>query len=140
MKIAIGSDHGGYNIKENLKSWLSDNNYEFRDYGTGSIDPVDYPIYANFVCSALLSHEYNFGILICGSGQGMVIAANRNKWIRASLCISAEYAELSRKHNDANVLCMGGRTRMIDSYELIAKTFFETPYEGGRHDRRIKML
>lgn len=140
MKIAIASDHGGYETKEHIKTWLSDNNYEFRDYGTDSKDACDYPIYAKYVCSALLSHEYEFGILICGSGHGMAITANRNKWIRAALCRTVEDAELARKHNNANVMCLGGRIRGIDSYELIVKTFFETSYEGGRHEKRLRMI
>ncbi len=140
MNIVIGSDHGGFELKEYLKEYLKSEGFSLCDMGADSIESVDYPDYAKKVCEFVLSKEAEFGILVCGSGIGMSMAANRFEGIRAALVSEPLSAELSRRHNDSNVLCLGGR--IIGKYMAvkILEAFLHTSFEGGRHEIRIKKL
>lgn len=140
MKIGIASDHGGYDLKEALKDYLADKGYQFEDYGTYSTESVDYPDYAHLVARAIQQGKLSRGILICGSGIGISMAANRFIGIRAALCSEPLSAELSRRHNDANVLCLGGRLIGREMAYKIADTWLSTEFEGGRHQGRIDKL
>ena len=137
--LAIGCDHGGYELKETIKNYLTDNNYEFIDFGCDG-ESVNYPDYADKVCRAIQSGQCYRGILVCGTGIGMSMAANKHKGIRAACCSDTFSARMTRSHNDANVLCLGGRVvgfgLAIDMVEL----FLNTEFEGGRHQVRIDML
>jgi ribose 5-phosphate isomerase B len=138
--IAIGSDHGGYALKSLLKSELVDEGYEVLDLGSEGEEAVDYPDYANALAAAILEGRASRGVLVCGSGIGMTIAANRHPGIRAALCHDAETARLSRRHNDANVLALGGRLIGQETAKEILQIFLTTPFEGGRHRRRLEKL
>ena len=138
--IAIGSDHGGYLLKEELKKHLEEKGIEFKDFGTDSAASCDYPVYAEKVCRAIQSGECEKGILICGTGIGMSMCANKCKGIRAALCGDHFSAEFTRKHNDANVLCMGARTIGPGVALQLADIFLTTEYEGGRHEKRVSMM
>ncbi len=138
MKIAIAADHGGFELKEALKQHYS--NLNFLDLGTYSADSVDYPDYAQKVVQAILSGQADLGILICGTGIGISIAANRYKGIRAALLYSTEVARLAKAHNNANILVFGGRTMAVDDVIKRIDTFLQTEYEGGRHQRRLDKL
>ncbi|MBN2801840.1 MAG: ribose 5-phosphate isomerase B [Deltaproteobacteria bacterium] len=138
-RIFIGSDHGGFELKETMKSLLKDENYSIEDLGTYSTDSVDYPKIAQNLCNKVLETG-DFGILICGTGLGMSMAANKIKGIRAALCSESYSSKMAREHNNANILCMGGRVTGPNLALEIAKTFIETPFEGGRHERRVQML
>ena len=140
MKIAIGNDHAGLEAKEEIKKLLQENNYDVIDYGTNSPESCDYPIFAEKVGNAVSKQEADLGILICGSGIGMSIVANKCKNIRASLCTSTWMAEVTRKHNDANVLCMGARVNTIDELKQMAMIWLKTEFEGGRHQRRVNLI
>jgi ribose 5-phosphate isomerase B len=140
LKIAVGSDHGGFTLKENLIKSLTALSIECIDFGTNSEDSVDYPLYAKKVAKAVLSGSVDKGILICGTGQGVCYTANRFKGIRAALAPSKEYARLAAAHNNANILCLGGRMQTPEEALEIVKTWLETKYEGGRHDHRLKMI
>lgn len=139
-KIAIASDHAGPDLKEKIKAELENLGFEALDFGTNSGDSVDYPDYAKKVAEAIIAGEADKGVIICGSGIGISIAANRYKEIRAALCHNEETAKLSRLHNDANVLALG--TRIVDDETALScvRTFFSTDFEGGRHQRRIDKL
>jgi ribose 5-phosphate isomerase B len=139
-KIAIGCDHAGYLYKAKLIDHLSSKGYEVINMGTDGPESVDYPLYAKKVSKAVASKEADFGILICGTGIGMSIAANKTKGIRASLCTDLVMAEFTRRHNDSNVLCMGARIIAYEMAEMIADKYLSTEYEGGRHQRRVDML
>jgi ribose 5-phosphate isomerase B len=140
FKIAIGSDHGGYALKELLKKALSSDALTFTDFGTHSEASVDYPFFAKQVAQAVLNGAADKGILICGTGLGVCYTANRFKGIRAALAPNKEYARLASAHNNANVLCLGGRFQTLDEALEIVKMWLETEYEGGRHDRRLAMM
>ncbi len=138
-KIAIGSDHAGFPLKEAVRKGLSDE-YEMIDYGTDSEQSIDYPDYGFKVAKAVAKGECEVGILVCGSGIGMSIVANKVEGIRAALCQTKEFAELSRRHNNANVLVMPGRF-IADSYAIeIARTWLNTGFEGDRHQKRIDKI
>lgn len=137
--IAIGNDHAGTDLKRRIIAKFRDE-FEFVDCGTDGEDSVDYPDYSKKVCDAVLSKTADFGILVCGTGIGMSIAANRNKGIRAGLCSHALMASLTRKHNNANVLCLGARMIGMDVAFDCVKTFLSTEFEGGRHLNRIQKL
>ncbi len=140
MIIAIGSDHRGYRLKEILKTFLSSKGYRVLDFGTHSEESFDYPDAAIPVGEAVASGKADFGILICMTGIGMSIAANKVKGVRAALVTALEFAELSRKHNNANVICLqGGYVDPEDAKNFVLK-FFTTDFEGGRHLRRIKKI
>ena len=138
--IAIGSDHAGYELKEKLKKYFEENNIKFADFGTFSSDSCDYPIMAEKVGKAVSNKESEKGILICGAGIGMSIAANKIKDVRAALCYEPELAVLARKHNNANVLCMGGRFTDFEKAKEIVKIFLNTDFEGERHQKRIDLI
>ncbi len=138
--IALGCDHGGLEIKNAIIEDLKSKGVEFIDLGTTTTDSVDYPIYAKAVCKEITEGRCELGILCCGTGIGMSIAANKVKGIRASVLSDEFSAEMTRRHNNANILCLGGR--VIDSEKAVklASIFLNTPYEGGRHDKRVAML
>lgn len=140
MKIAIGSDHAGYPLKEEVLAYLKERNYEVEDMGTYSHESVDYPIYAKKVAVAISEGNAERGIVICGTGIGITIAANRFKGVRAALCLYPEMAQLTRKHNDANVLGMGGRLVATDLALKIVDAFLNTDFEGGKHERRVNLI
>ncbi len=139
-KIIIGSDHGGYEFKEFIKSELGKKGIPFEDIGTHGPDSVDYPNFGAAVAKAVAGGEYERGILICGTGIGISIAANRFKGVRAALCCSEEMARLSREHNNANVLVLGGRTTPEETAAAILDTWLTTSFEGGRHERRVGLI
>ena len=140
MKVAIGSDHAGYELKEKVKNKLVNEGYEVVDLGTDSIESVDYPIFGKAVANKVASKECERGIAICGTGIGISIACNKVKGVRAALCDSEHLANMSREHNDANILCMGARIIDEDLAFRIVDTWFATDFLGGKHLRRIKML
>ena len=140
MKIAIGCDHAAFDEKNNLITYLENKNFLVKDFGCFSNDSVDYPDYARLVAKEIQINNYDFGILICGSGIGISIAANRHKGIRAALCTSEFHAEMSRKHNDANIIALGARITPIDEMFSIISKFLDTEFEGGRHQNRIEKI
>ncbi len=140
MKVAIGCDHAGYPLKVAVEDKLLKEGYEIIDLGTDSTEPVDYPGYGKAVGEAVARGLAERGIVICGSGIGISIAANKVKGVRCALCTSVEMAEISRRHNDANVLAMGARMIEQDLAFKIVDRWFETGFEGGKHLRRINML
>jgi len=137
MKIAIASDHGGFELKQRLKELLVKSGYELRDFGCHSKESVDYPAYAETLCKSIVDGDCERGILICGSGIGMSIAANRYRRIRAALCHDDYTARMCREHNDANVLCLGERVSGSGVAEEIVKRWLTTEFAGGRHQKRI---
>lgn len=139
-KIAIGSDHAGFPYKQPISDWLKEQGYEVVDYGTYSDAAVDYPDFAHPVASAVENGEFEKGILLCGSGQGVCITANKHQGVRAALVWDTELAEMSRKHNDANVICLP--VRFIEQEKAIesVKTFISTEFEGGRHQGRVAKI
>ena len=139
-KVAIGSDHAGYQLKTIISNYLNNKNFSILDKGTNSPDSVDYPDYAVAVAHSVSTKESDVGILICGSGVGVSIVANKIKNCRAALCLNTEMAELSRLHNDANILCLGERlTNEKDAIKIVEK-WIETEFEGGRHQRRVDKI
>lgn len=138
--IAIGSDHGGYALKEEIKGWLTKNGYSFKDFGCDSTESVDYPDYAKPVAEAVASGECEKGILICGTGIGISIAANKVKGIRAACCSDCFSVDQTRRHNDANILCMGGRVVGAGVALMMTEIFLTTEFEGGRHVRRLEKI
>ena len=139
--IAIGSDHGGFDLKEKLMEHLSERGLEYKDFGTYSSASCDYPVYAKAVANAVASGECDRGIIICGTGIGVSITANKVRGIRAALCGDCFSAEATRQHNDANVLCMGARVVGEGLALKIADTFLDTPFSNDeRHIRRISMI
>lgn len=141
MRIAIGSDHAGFELKETLIEALDIEGVAYTDVGTSSKDEsVDYPDYANKVCDLVNKGKADFGVLICGSGIGMSIAANRYPRIRAALANDGLTAELARQHNDANILCLGARTLGSDTAKRALHRFINTEFEGGRHQFRVEKL
>ncbi|MAP24570.1 MAG: ribose 5-phosphate isomerase B [Rickettsiales bacterium] len=137
-KIGIASDHAGFDMKSTLQNDLQ--NISWIDYGAYNADSTDYPLYAQKVAHAIQKNEINFGILICGTGIGMSIAANRYRGVRAALCSSRDFAIMSRKHNNANVLILPGKIISVDLALEIVKIFLNTEFEGGRHLRRISLI
>ena len=141
MKIAISSDHAGVELKEILKKELQNYAAEIIDLGVNDKDiSVDYPDYGNLLAETINSGDANFGVAICGSGIGINIALNRHKKIRAALCQSGLAASLARKHNNANVLCLGARLIGVETAIDCVRQFFATDYEGGRHEKRVEKL
>jgi ribose 5-phosphate isomerase B len=139
-KVALGADHAGFAIKESLKSWLIDQNYQVLDYGTHSPEPVDYPDYAALVGEAVAAGKVERGVLVCGTGIGMAIAANKVGGVRAAACSDLYTARMSREHNDANVLTLGGRLMGPEMALDILRMWLETPFAGDRHRRRIDKI
>jgi len=139
MKIAIGNDHRGYKLKLEIVEWLKNQGYQVEDAGTHGEESADYPDYAGKVARAVAKGEAERGILICGTGIGMSMAANKRKEIRGALCYKPEYAALTRMHNDANVLCLGEMNGDELNLEVL-KVFLATEFEGGRHQRRTDKI
>jgi ribose 5-phosphate isomerase B len=141
MDIIIGSDHAGFDLKEGIKRFLSKKgNYIVKDMGAFSDDPVDYPITAHQVAKNIAENKFSRGVLICGSGIGMSIVANRYRNVRAALCHDLYTVRLSRKHNDANILVLGGRVLGLDLALRMVDLFLSTDFEGGRHQRRLEEI
>ena len=140
MKITIGSDHGAVELKESVKKVLADMKIEFNDVGTFGTDSVDYPDIAEKVCAEVVSGKSERGIVLCGTGIGISIAANKIKGIRCALCNDVYSAKKSREHNNANVLAMGGRVLGVGLAEEIVRAWFTAEFEGGRHERRINKI
>ncbi len=140
MRIALACDHGGFRLKEVIKKYLESKGIEFIDYGTFNEDSVDYPDFALKAAKGIVNGEADRGIFICGTGIGISIAANKVPGIRAALCYNLFAAEMSRRHNDANVLALGGRVIGDELAKAIVDTWLKTPFEGGRHERRIKKI
>ncbi|MCL1808655.1 MAG: ribose 5-phosphate isomerase B [Clostridiales bacterium] len=140
MKIAVACDHGGFALKEGIKEYLISKGVEVVDLGTGSQEPVDYPIYGRACAEAVAAGKADRGIAFCGTGIGVSIAANKVKGIRCALCTDADMAEMAAKHNDANMLALGGRRTSVGKAIEIARTWLEAEFEGGRHKRRVDML
>ena len=140
MKIAIGCDHGAYELKEILRDHLKEQGIEVVDKGTYSKDSVHYPLYAKEVCKEVQAKTVDFGILLCSTGIGISIAANKHRGIRAALCSDVYGAKFTRLHNNANVLCMGALVTGTGLAKMIADTFLSTEFEGGRHQNRIDMI
>ena len=136
--IALGADHGGYELKEKLKQWMDENGIEYKDFGTYSTEPVDYPDIAKPVAEAVAAGKYEKGILCCGTGIGISIAANKVKGIRAACCSDYFSAKYTRLHNDANILCMGGRVVGAGLAIELADVFLKTRFEGGRHLKELQ--
>lgn len=135
LKIAIGADHAGFEYKEAISKWLDADNK--KDFGTYLPDSVDYPDFAHPVSSAVEKGEFDFGILVCGSANGVAITANKHQGVRAAICWNEELASLARRHNNANIVCIPARFISIEEAENIVKTFLETDFEGGRHATRV---
>jgi len=140
VKVAIGSDHGGFSLKEVILPLLEELGHDVLDVGCHDENSVDYPGFADLVCYKIQSTEAEMGILICGTGIGMSMAANKHNGIRAALCSEQYTACMSREHNDANVLCMGERVTGPGVAIEIVKTWLATPFGGGRHQRRIELF
>lgn len=140
MKIAIGSDHAGFDLKEKIKGLLTNKNIEVEDFGTFSTASVDYPDFAHPTSKAVEDNKADLGILLCGSGNGIAMTANKHQGIRAAICWNTELAELARQHNDANILVLPARFISEDLGLEIVKSFLNNEFEGGRHKRRVEKI
>jgi ribose 5-phosphate isomerase B len=140
QKIAIGSDHAGFELKEQMKAWLQQNSYTTRDFGAFSSESSDYPDYSHPLASAVEKGEYDLGILICGSGNGVAITANKHQGVRAAICWKEELAATAREHNNANVLCLPSRQISVELAFKITDRFLHSSFEGGRHARRVDKI
>ena len=139
-KIAIGCDHGGFEMKEQLVEHLRSGGYAVEDYGIYECKSVDYPVIAYKVATAVASGKQELGILVCGTGIGMSLAANKVKGIRAAACSELFSAKFTRLHNNSNILCLGGRVIGIETAKMMVDTFVTTEFEGGRHAKRVEMI
>jgi len=140
QKIAVGADHAGYLFKTAIVHWLNRNGYEVLDFGTNSEESTDYPDHIHPVAKAVESGEAKAGIILCGSGNGAAMTANKHQDIRAALCWNNELASLARQHNDANILAIPGRFVNEAVALSMVQTFLDTPFEGGRHQRRVAKI
>ncbi|MDA8229018.1 MAG: ribose 5-phosphate isomerase B [Desulfitobacterium hafniense] len=140
MKVALGADHGGYELKEEIRKHLEEQNIEVLDLGTNSPDSVDYPRYGFAVGEAIMKGRAELGIVVCGTGLGISIAANKVPGIRAAVCTETFSARMSREHNNANILALGGRVTGPGLALEIVDVFLNTPFSGGRHGRRIELI
>lgn len=140
MKISIGADHAGYEYKQKLIEKLKNEGHEVTDHGTDSPDSVDYPDFAHPVADDVSNKQVELGILICGSANGVAMAANKHANVRAAICWNEELAKLAREHNNANILCLPSRFIAYDLSEKITNNFLSTSFEGGRHERRVKKI
>lgn len=138
--IGIGGDHAGFNYKEAIKDFCLEHGYEVVDFGPNSEDSVDYPDYVHPLAQAVAKGEVDFGIAICGSGNGVCMTANKHKDIRAALVWNNELSALARAHNNANVLCLPARFISLEEAKTFVETFLKTPFEGGRHQRRVDKI
>lgn len=139
-KLAIACDHAGYNTKELLIKWLTDKGFTVKDYGTYSDESCDYPDYAHPMAEAVENKEYELGISLCGSGNGINMVANKHQGIRSALCWKPELAELARQHNDANICALPARFVSFDQAKEIVSAFLTAEFDGGRHQRRIEKI
>ena len=139
-KIFISSDHAGFKLKEDIKSYLSMKNFEFKDLGPNNREKVDYSDYAHKVAKKVKTNKNNIGILVCGSGTGMNIAANKHKNVRAAQCFNIKSTRLSRLHNDANIITLGSRLLTKKNALNCVGVFLKTKFEGGRHKKRVKKI
>lgn len=140
MKIAIGSDHAGFQLKETLRNWLETQGHEVLDCGTYSDERADYPVFGQAAALKVSKGEAQFGVVVCGSGQGICMAANKVDGIRAGVIRTVEDAQMTRAHNDANVACFGERITDPQTAIFALEAFLESPFEGGRHEGRVKLL
>ena len=140
MKIAIGGDHAGFEYKKTILRWLQEQNFETADFGPYTDESFDYPDSVHPLCNAIEKGEYQYGILICGSGNGVCITANKHQGIRAGLVWDEEVVKLIRQHNNANVICLPARFIDSDTALQFVKTFLSTEFEGGRHGRRVDKI
>lgn len=140
MKIAVGCDHGGFEHKNAIAEHLKERGFEVTDYGILEIKSVDYPEIAEVLCESIVKGENELGILVCGTGIGMSIAANKVKGIRAAACSEHFSAKYTRLHNNSNVLCLGGRVIGVGTAIELADLFVDTQFEGGRHQKRVDMI
>lgn len=138
--IAIGSDHAGFEYKEDLISFLEGKGFSVKDFGTHSKDSVDYPDFAHPVATAVENGEASFGILLCGTANGVAITANKHQHIRAAICWGEEIASLVRQHNNANIICIPARFVREGDAEKMVSVFMDTEFEGGRHERRVEKI
>ncbi len=139
-KIAIGCDHGGFEMKNELVDYLMEMGYEVGDFGITEKVSVDYPVIASKVANAVAAGDYPLGILVCGTGIGMSLAANKVKGIRAAACSEVYSAKFTRMHNNSNILCLGGRVIGPETAKIMVEAFLTTEFEGGRHQRRVDMI
>jgi ribose 5-phosphate isomerase B len=140
MRIAIGSDHAGFTLKETLRTWLVDQGHDVRDLGTYSEERVDYPHFGAAVGRAVAAGDVDLGVAVCGSGQGICMAANKIPGVRGGVIRDEQDAEMTRRHNDANVACFGERFTDPQVAVDSLRVFVETPFDGGRHEARVEML
>lgn len=140
MKIAMGSDHGGIHLKNHIMAFLKEKGYEVEDCGTYTEDSCDYPDFAEKVCKVVMAGAADKGILVCGTGIGISMAANKCKGVRAALVADVFSAKMAAEHNNANVICMGERTTGVGLAEMMVETFLTTEFAGGRHQRRIDKI
>ena len=140
MKLVIGGDHAGFNLKTELLTYLLEKGYEVDDLGCYSAESVDYPDFAHPVAAQVETGKADLGILICGSANGVAMAANKHEKIRAAIAWKKELAELARSHNDANIICLPARYISVDEAKEIIDAFLDTPFEGGRHQRRVEKI
>lgn len=138
--IAIGCDHAGFEYKTALVKWLTDKGFQVRDFGTMSLDSVDYPDFAHPTASSVENGEAAFGILLCGSANGVAITANKHQHIRASICWQNDVAMVTRRHNDSNIICIPARFVALPLAQQMIELFMSTPFEGGRHANRVNKI
>lgn len=140
LPIAIGSDHAGFSYKSKLVQWLQEEGFQVVDKGVGGMDSVDYPDYAHPVANAVENQEAGFGILICGSANGVCMTANKHAGIRAALCWQTDVAKITRQHNNANIICIPARFVAFEYARQMVEVFMDTAFEGGRHQLRIDKI
>ncbi len=140
MKIAIGADHAGFEYKQRISQYLTDKNIEIQDFGTFSTDSVDFPDFAHPTASAVENGTADFGILICGSGQGVNMTANKHRGVRSALCWNTDIARLTRQHNNANIIALPARFVALEYAIEMIDVFLNTDFEGGRHERRVEKI
>lgn len=140
LRLAIGCDHAGFELKESVKAMLTEQGHEVEDFGGYSADSIDYPDHAHPVAEAVEGNKADFGILICGSGNGINMTANKHQGIRSALCWMEEIAELARQHNNANIVALPARYLEIEEGKRIVERFLNTEFEGGRHERRVNKI
>ena len=140
MKIALAADHGAFELKESIKKHLDEKKIEYHDFGCYSKESVDYPRYAFYAASAVAKKEYDFGIICCTTGLGVSMAANKVKGIRAAVCTNTYMAEMTKRHNNANIIALGGRVINEDEAKEIVKAWWNATYEGGRHQNRLDKI
>lgn len=140
MKVAIGSDHAGFKLKEQIKAFLTEKGFEVLDKGCFSETSCDYPDFGEAIALEVIAKNCDFGCIICGTGIGISISANKIPGIRAALCVSKEMAHLAKAHNDANIIAIGSRIKLLDTPEEILEAFINSKFEGGRHENRINKI